>query len=126
MRVAVASSDGARVSKHFGRSACWLVFELVDGQIARREVRENNFTHHHPHGEGHHDQTHNHTEIIEALQDCEAVVSAGMGWRAAAELRSHGIEPYLLDHPCKPETAVFLYLAGKLAPAEENSCRGHH
>ena len=38
MKIAVAS-DGAAIAPHFGRCACFLVFQVEDGQIVGRETR---------------------------------------------------------------------------------------
>lgn len=127
MKIAVASEDGVSISQHFGRSACWVVFEVRDGRIVGREVRANSRTHHESgncHADGRHTGAHNHSAIVAALRDCEAVLSAGMGWRAARELAQNRIMPFIVDPECSLEDAVHRCLAGELAAAEEHFCRG--
>jgi len=125
MKIAVASADGETISRHFGRSACFLVFE-VDGQsIVGKEVRDNTYTAHakgqcagghddHEQDHHHHDQPHSHAEIVSALHDCHAVLCHGMGRLAADDLRHAGIEPVLIGFDLTPEEAVKAYLAGQL------------
>jgi len=133
MKIAVATMDGTGMSSHFGRSAAFLVFTAENGAITAREVRENRHTafaqgqcgkseagpHHH--GEPHH----GHADILAALHDCNVVLSAGMGWRAATELRENGIEPVLTGAEMPAEEAVAAYLNGTLKSAD-SFCRCHH
>ena len=39
MRIAIPTNDGASISEHFGRSAAFLIFEIENGQIKRRDSR---------------------------------------------------------------------------------------
>ena len=131
MKIAVASSDGNQISPHFGRSAFFLVFDVEDGKIVGREVRENTFTAHargecggdgaHAHEHG----MHSHASIVEALRDCNAVLCYGMGWRASEALSQGGVRPYVLHRQCTPEDAVALFVAGKLPPVSGDCCPGH-
>lgn len=87
MKIAVASADGVSISQHFGRSQCFIVFDVADGKVASREVRDNTYTAH-AKGECKEDehyraQPHSHADIVAALRDCQAVLCGGMGWRAA-------------------------------------------
>jgi predicted Fe-Mo cluster-binding NifX family protein len=130
MKIAVASSDGTNISPHFGRSSCFLIFDVVDGKIVGKELRTNTFTAHargecggeQPHDHG----AHSHASIVEALSDCNAVLCYGMGWRAAGALGREGIQPFVLEEECTPERAVTLFLEGKLAPARQGFCRGNN
>jgi predicted Fe-Mo cluster-binding NifX family protein len=125
MKVAVASDDGRTISQHFGRSAFWLVFEVENGVPGSKEVRNNK-----SHGQGHcggADRargSRSHADLVEALKDCHAVLSKGMGWRAAEALRGSGIQPFVIGQDCPVETALSLYLAGKAIPAVEVACHG--
>jgi predicted Fe-Mo cluster-binding NifX family protein len=129
MKIAVASSNGTNISPHFGRSSCFLIFDVVDGKIVGKEVRSNTFTAHgrgECRGEQPHDHgVHSHASIVEALRDCNAVLCYGMGWRAAEALGREGIAPFVLGEECTPERAVTLFLDGKLAPASNELCRCH-
>ena len=127
MKVAIASDDGVLISHHFGRSRCFLIFEIEEKQIIGRSVRDNSFT---AHARGqcqegqHHEHHHGHGAIIEALRDCEAVLCHGMGWRAAEDLKQNGIQAFVIQDNLSPEQAVQEYLAGNLGLAG-GFCRCH-
>lgn len=134
MKIAAASSDGERLSEHFGRSACFVVFTVTDGRITDAQVRSNTAGHHHdggkdagshpPHGacHGHHDEPghseahvrHSHAGLLNLLCDCEAIICGGMGPRAATDLKRHGIKPVIAAAPLSAREVVEAYLAGTL------------
>ena len=116
MKIAVASDDGSTIARHFGRSACFIIFEIEDGKAKGREVRTNTFTAH-ARGEctgDHLAHAHGHATILEALHDCQAVLCHGMGWRAAEDLKARGIQPLILPGELLPEQALEAYLRGDL------------
>jgi len=129
MKIAVASVDGVNISPHFGRSACFIVYENEDGKIKSREVRDNTYTphakgeckdgEHHEHSNGEH---HGHGEIINALHDCDAVLCFGMGRRAAEDLQANGIMPFIVTEEMPADEAVKAYLDGKLKPGQDFCC----
>jgi predicted Fe-Mo cluster-binding NifX family protein len=129
MKIAVAALDAATVSQHFGRSACFIVFDVKDGRITGKEVRDNTFT---PHAKGEcdgehdhqHDQPHSHAGILNALRGCDVVLCRGMGWRAAEDLKAHGIKPFITALDATPDEIANAYVAGKLK-ASEDACRCH-
>jgi predicted Fe-Mo cluster-binding NifX family protein len=128
MKVAVASMDGVSISQHFGRSSCFIVFEMENGKIKNREIRENTYTafaNENCHSGVHADQPHSHSAIVGALGDCEAVLAYGMGWRAAEDLNGKGIQPFILGTECSPEEAVSRFLEGTLQPRDDEFCRCH-
>jgi predicted Fe-Mo cluster-binding NifX family protein len=128
MKVAVASNTGEDISSHFGRCACFAVFEVEEGKITGREVRPNTFT---PHatgrrpGEGHSGDGPGHHPVVQGLGDCEAVISYGMGWRAAQALQESGVRSFVLDQEATAEEAVDLFLRGELKENADGFCRGH-
>ena len=128
MKVAVASMDGVSISPHFGRSSCFIVFEVEDGKRKSKQIRDNTYTAFakgNCHSEENTGQPHNHSAIVQALGDCEAVLCYGMGWRAAEDLDKNGIQSFILDTECSPEEAVSLFLQGKLKPRDDQFCRCH-
>jgi predicted Fe-Mo cluster-binding NifX family protein len=130
MRVAVASNDNVMVSSHFGRSAAFLVFEVDESGIVAREVRNNSYT---PHALGQcreqheagYRPNHGHEGIIGALGDCQAVVTGGMGRRAAEDLRGHGIVPFLAPPNCAAEEAAVLCARRLLPEIGTEGCGAH-
>jgi len=129
MKIAVACASGAQVSSHFGRSEHFIVFDVQDGKVIGQENRQNTWTAH-VRGESHdHDAggPHDHAGVVDALRDCQAVICAGMGFRAAEALRAGGVAPLVLAQPCSPEMAVSLFLEGKVTATTSSFCRcGHH
>lgn len=119
MKIAVASTNGADLSKHFGRSRCFVVFTVEGGKIASQEVRDNTYTAHvqgqcQDGSERHHDQPHSHSDIVGALRDCQVVLCGGMGWRAAQELQAAGIRPVALSQTSSAKEAVEAFLAERI------------
>jgi predicted Fe-Mo cluster-binding NifX family protein len=104
------------------------VFDVADGKVTGREVRDNTYTAHAKgeckEGEHHHDQPHSHADIIAALHDCEVVLCGGMGWRAAEDLQAKGIRPVMIDAGLSPNQAAQDFLDGKLKPGS-GLCRCH-
>ena len=129
-KIAVPSDDGIYIAAHFGRSAYFLVFETENGRVVRREVRENGQGGGEPgdcHGAGSegHAHGHNHATMGEALQDCEAILCLGMGWRAAEALKAFGVQPLMVQTELPAQEAVEAYLAGSIVTGE-GFCRCHH
>jgi predicted Fe-Mo cluster-binding NifX family protein len=122
MRIAIAS-DGAAIARHFGRCACFLVFQIENGQVVGRETRPNTFTAH-AQGKCNHEHDHTHGPIIQALQDCDLVLCYGMGWRAAQELQQNNIQVGILVEEMTPDEAIQRYLAGELTTGD-GFCRCH-
>jgi predicted Fe-Mo cluster-binding NifX family protein len=120
--------DGESISDHFGRSRCFIVFDVDGANVGDGTVRSNTYTAHargQCDGEhGHHDQPHSHSHVVEALKDCTAVLCHGMGWRAAQDLNNNGITPLVIDGQVTPREAVELLIAGNLKPAS-GFCRCH-
>lgn len=130
MKIAVATEDGVSISQHFGRSRSFLVFDVAGKTILGQSVRDNTFTAHargecQEGDEHHHDQHHGHDAIVEALQDCRAVLCGGMGWRAADALNQQGVQAVLVPATLSPAEAVAKHLAGELGTTE-GFCRCQH
>jgi predicted Fe-Mo cluster-binding NifX family protein len=128
VKIAIASDDGISLSSHFGRCRSFLVYDVDGGKITGLEVRTNGFT---AFAKGecdgqevHLHAPHNHADIVEALRDCRVVLCGGMGWRAAEEFQSRGIQPLVVKFPGPAAEAVAAYLAGTL-PSVIPFCRCH-
>ena len=103
MKIAIPTNDGTSISEHFGRSKGFLVYEVANGKIEKREFRENGMTHSHAQGDCAHGSHgaggHSHAGILSALEDCQLVLCLGMGGRAADALEEVGINTMLLPGP---------------------------
>ena len=86
-KAAFATSDGFKISKHFGRAEFFEIIEMNEDKIISRERRANTVAHHHTHDHGHgsthHEMNHEHNErhnqMAEIVKDCDYVVAGGMG-----------------------------------------------
>lgn len=89
-KIAVASSDGKVVNRHFGHSRQFLIFEIDGENFKFLEVRENV-----PpcNGQEHHDDRL--ASSVELLADCDAVLASQIGPGAAQVLISKGVQPYV-------------------------------
>lgn len=90
-KVAVASSDGKVVNRHFGHTKQFLVFDIEGDKFNFLELRENfpPCT-----GQEHHDDRL--AGAVDLVADCRAVLVSQIGPGAAELLVSRGIQPYVL------------------------------
>jgi predicted Fe-Mo cluster-binding NifX family protein len=123
MKIAIVSDDRENISSHFGRTRGFEVFEVEGKEIKGQEYRENTFTGHARGLEGRHDGDH-HGPILDALRDCQVVISHGMGRRIYDELKGIGIEVFVTEET-KIRDALNLYLEGKLVDRPELGCSHH-
>ena len=132
MKVAVATTDGIKLSAHFGRSAGFVVFEIEDDTIKRHELRAN---HHTPHAVGqcsgdqgehrsHDHASHDHSSIVSLLRDCDVVLCGGMGPGALNALKDSGIRALILPKLCSVTEAVRDFQSG-LVPTVSSPCDRH-
>lgn len=125
MKVAVITDDGTTISQHFGRAEYYLVFTIEDGEVTEREMRSK-LGHHHfsdeqhdhehdprGHGFGEHAAS-RHDRMMQAIQDCEALIVRGMGRGAYMALAEANIKPVVTDFQLA-EDAVKAYIEGSLA-----------
>jgi predicted Fe-Mo cluster-binding NifX family protein len=117
MKIAVLTDDEKTISAHFGRAKTCLVFETDGEQIVSREARAMPAHGHHDHGHHHHDHSHDHIQIQEhkhddhshhgghgrfgqkfaAMQDCQVVLTRGMGYPAYDKLTQAGLRAITTD-----------------------------
>jgi predicted Fe-Mo cluster-binding NifX family protein len=131
MKVAVVSDNGVTISRHFGRAGGYLVFTIEESKIVGREWREktghqqfshedHDHQHHtHEHGQGMDSRSvSKHTQMIEPIRDCEAVVARGMGTGAYLAMEQAKIRPLITDI-ADAEEAVCAYIDGNLVDHPE-------
>jgi predicted Fe-Mo cluster-binding NifX family protein len=109
VRIAIATDDGSTIAAHTGRCAAFAIFEIAEGLARRLEDRPNTFTGH-ARGECHHDvptghddsahraenHTHHaHDDLLEAIADCRALVTRGLGPRLVTDLAARGIDAHV-------------------------------
>lgn len=113
MKIAIASDDKMTVSQHFGKTRGFVIAEIDNKNVTALDYRTNTFTGHARGLEhaGHHIDRH--SPILEALQDCEAVISQGMGRRIYDDLMNAGIKVFVTGE-ADVGKAIALYIEGKL------------
>lgn len=122
MKIAVASDDGTNVALHTGRCRGFLIYETTGPTATRLEHRVNGYTAHaqgqchgehtHGHGESHH----SHGPLVDALADCAALVTRGLGPRLVLDLAARGIEVYMCPDSSADDAAQ-LYAQDRLPKA---------
>lgn len=91
IKVAVASSDGKYINKHFGMASQFLIFELNDdGTYEFLELRENKPA---CSVEGHSELSME--ESVELISDCQAIIASQIGPGAIDILLKNNIDPYI-------------------------------
>ena len=132
MRIAVASNDNINVTGHVGKCRGFLIVDVENGEILKKEIRRNSFTDHvlgnkdtSEHGNGHgggHGNNDGHKRLAEGLKDCQYLISHGMGWKLVEDIKSFGIEP-LVTSELNAETAAIRLEEGKLKMMNDLICR---
>ena len=129
MKIAVITDDGKTISRHFGRAHQYLVFTVEDGRIVRQELREkaghHTFAPHQPTADtpaGPHGfdpaSRNRHAQMLDTIQDCQAVLAGGMGLGMQQNLVEVDIRPVLTDlHDI--QEAVQAFIEGRLAQRPE-------
>jgi predicted Fe-Mo cluster-binding NifX family protein len=114
MVFAIATTDGVSVCDHLARSTSFVVFDVRDGRIAGRAIRER-----------FRDKCGNHAAFVEMLAGCGAVICGGIGQGAADSLAAHGVATVVAAGSHSVEDAAMLYLENRLATTEERVCLCH-
>ena len=121
MKIAIASDDEKTISSHFGRTRGFVIFEVENANIKGREYRLNDFTGHARNRMGIAPAVESQVPIIEALADCNAVISHGMGRKIYGYLKQANIEAVITDET-DVRKALELYIGGNLKDNPEQGC----
>ncbi len=115
MKIAVVTHDGRTISAHFGRARAYIVVTIEDGKVVAQEERERPDPSEQMQtgestttaGGGHHAQ------VIAPIQDCDVVLSRGMGAGMHRTLQRAHIRPIMTDI-VNIEKALTTFLEGRL------------
>jgi predicted Fe-Mo cluster-binding NifX family protein len=124
VKIAVITEDGKIIHQHFGRAPYYLVVTVEEGRIVNREMRPKlghvdfvNVSHAHEEGGAGHGfdvaAQNRHAQMAAPIDDCEALLSRGMGRGAYQNIQERGIRPILTDI-VSIDGAVQAYLEGKI------------
>ena len=97
MKAAVVSDDLQNVSAHFGMARHYLVYDIEDGVVKGKEVRDklgHGMGEHH-HGQGGASESRLHDDMLSNISDCEAIIAGGMGGPMYASIRAAGMKPFI-------------------------------
>jgi predicted Fe-Mo cluster-binding NifX family protein len=122
MKIAVASDDGTSIASHFGKTRGFLIFDIEDGAVTKREYIQNTFTGHARGLSGADHSADRHGPILQALQGCQAVIAHGMGRRMYDDLRAAQIEAFIVKET-QADEAVELYLQNRLKDHPDAGCK---
>ena len=124
MKIAAVSDDGLTISQHFGRAAYYVVVTVENNEILAREKRDKmghaRFSGQ-VHAEGSDPRGHGfdaasqsrHSQMVDAISDCQVLLARGMGAGAYASIRAANITPVVTDIAVIDD-AVRAHLAGTL------------
>ncbi|MEW6203488.1 MAG: NifB/NifX family molybdenum-iron cluster-binding protein [bacterium] len=132
MKIAVASDDTKNIAPHVGRCRYFLVYDVEGKNIKNVEILENSFgghhngrcygeTEHHGKGSGHHE----HKSMIDALRNCNVIISGGMGLKLHDDLAANGITAITTGEK-NAESAVKMFLKGILRSETKRICGCQH
>jgi predicted Fe-Mo cluster-binding NifX family protein len=123
MKIAFITNDGKTISRHFGRARYYLVLEVEDGKEISREMRDKlghsqfsaqEETHDHGELHGMGQASHKkHSQMSEAISDCEVLICGGMGMGAYQSMQYFDITPLVTEKVNIDET-LKSYLDGDL------------
>ena len=123
MKIAIVTEDGQSISQHFGRAPYYVVLEVEEGGVVKRELRDK-MGHRefvgeeqgHPEGEPHgfgKQAGERHGRMAGAIADCSILLAGGMGRGAYQSLKEAGIKAIITDIVDVQE-AVDRYLDGTI------------
>jgi predicted Fe-Mo cluster-binding NifX family protein len=97
VKAAVVSDDLQTVSAHFGMAHHYLVYDIEDGMVKGREVRDKvghgQDMHHHEQDGAEESRLHN--TMLSNVADCQAIIAAGMGTPMYTSIVSAGMKAYI-------------------------------
>lgn len=121
MKIAIVSDDEKTIASHFGRTRGFVIFDVEGKEIKGQEYRLNTFTGHARGLDGASHEIDRHAPILNALKDCQAVISHGMGMRIYNDLKESGMDVFVTEET-DVKKALDLYLNDKLIDRPELGC----
>ena len=125
VKIATVSENGTTISRHFGRATMYVVLTVENGKVINTEKRLRSAGGtcecHADSQTGHQQGAHGsdaasmakHSNMADAIADCQVIIAGGMGYGAYASLKSRDLEPIITDKEYIDE-AIRLFLTGKL------------
>ncbi len=123
-KIAAITDDRQTVSQHFGRARYYLVATVEEGKVVDHQLRDK-LGHAHfadePHEHAAAGERHGfdpaaqdrHTQMAQAIADCQVLLCGGMGAGAYASMRERGIRPVVTDIASIGD-AIQAYVEGRI------------
>lgn len=129
-RIAVATNDKMLISNHLGRAEYFAVYTISADSILDKAYIRNSFTQHKKAG-AHNGMSpdhakHDHSDLINALRDCQLVLARGIGSRMAEALKAAGIQGYVVVEEGTMEEIIQKYIEGELIINRDGGCSHDH
>ncbi len=122
-KIAITTDDGETISSHFGQAKYFQIITLDRDRRSASELREKAT---HQHGQGHeHDEpgaVHPGQAMVEAIRDCQVLITGGMGEPALNRAQAVGLQVILTGEK-QIDRALEAYQKGQLTSDER---RIHH
>lgn len=121
MKIAAATDDGATIAADLGASY-YAVVTVEQGVIVAHELRQKQpqgwyevagHAEHHGPADAAPETVHRHDQLVDPIDDCQAVLVAGIDARDREHLEAVGIWP-VVTSPGPIDAAVRAFLAGEL------------
>ncbi len=122
MKIAAATNDGATIAADFAGASYYAVVTVEQGMIVAHELRQKQpqgwyeaagHAEHHGPADATPETVHRHDQLADPINDCQAVLVAGIGPREREHLETVGIWP-IVTRPGPIDAAVQAFLAGEL------------
>ncbi len=114
IKIAFPTDDGQTISKHLGQARYFQVITLENGQVQSSEQREKAIHAHGDHSHEHEVGNHPGQQMIEAIRDCQVLISGGMGQPMYQRAVSSGMQVYLTGED-RIADALAAFQQGQLA-----------
>ncbi len=129
MKIAIPSNDSTTISAHFGRTKGFVICEIDNNKVVKKEYIQNTFT---GHSQGlhtdknlkhnsHEHQKHSHQGILDAIGDCEVVIAGGMGRRLYNDFEQNNIKVFV-SQEANIDSALNLFLNNELDNNTDKCC----
>ena len=126
MKIAIPSNDKKTISAHFGRTLGFIIIEIEEGKVSKKEYLPNNFTGHsqglhHEHNHNHSGGQHSHSGIFNAIGDCDTVIAGGMGRRLYVDFEQRKMQVFVTSEK-DIDKAVELFISNNLDNNSDSCC----
>jgi predicted Fe-Mo cluster-binding NifX family protein len=117
-RIAISTNDKLTISEHLGTCKYIALYDLNGNDVVNEKFIENNFTH----VSGKKDS---HGNFVEALQNCDVVISRGIGSGLEEGLKASGTDVNIVYDDGRLMFILLAYLQGQLSENKERVCLCH-